>query len=172
MILAGGGLVLLMVFVVLYGLIFSGSGQKEDYLSLMQQQAELVRVSDIGVQKSRHADAKNLAITTKYSIVSQQSEAQKLAKQAGADTSAKAIALGKDTQTDAKLTAAEQSNQFDTVFTATIQAGLEKYQQTLKKIHDGTSSEATRKTLMQYYVAIGNLLPQKNNDAATPSSIP
>lgn len=171
MIVICGGLVLIMVLIILYGLIFSSGGQKVDYLSLVQQQTELVRISDIGVQKARGAEAKNLAITTKYSLISQQAPAQQLAQKAGVDTSNKSLILGKDAKTDAKLVAAEQTNQFDSVFMATIQTSLKKYQQTLKTIRDGTSSTATKATLTQYHTAIGNLLPAQSNKT-TPASVP
>lgn len=158
----GGATILLMIILIFVGLISGGSSDlKKDYLSLAQQQAELIRVTEIGVSKSRQAEAKNLAITTQYTLVSQQPEVLALAKKAGVVTNTKLLALNKNSETDALLANADQTNQFDEVFLKTLRAELQKYQQTLKKIYDDSSLTSTKTTLSKDYDAIDVLLGNK-----------
>ncbi len=159
---AAAGVVLIVLALVVMAVLNSGSSAlKTDYANLAQQQAELIRVSGVGATKARQAEAKNLAITTQYTLTSQQPGILSLAKKAGASTDAKTLTLGKDAQTDAALTSADQANQFDEVFTKTLREGLQKYQQALKKIYDATSSSSTRDTLSKDYNAIDALLGNK-----------
>lgn len=146
---ACAGLVILLILAaIVIGILGrSDSGLRADYLSLAQQQTELIRISEIGVTKARSAEAKNLAVTTKLSLMSQQPAILKLAKKAGAKTDAKSLGGGKNTQTDSALTSAAQTNQFDVVFTKTMQTNLKKYQDTIKKIQGQVSAPATKDIL-------------------------
>lgn len=160
LIVIGIGIVTLLVIGLLaVSLLNSGSTSlKNDYSDLVIQQAELIRVSDIGVQKSRQSTAKNLAITTKLSLTSQQSGLLALAKKAGATTDPKKIAASADPKTDTTLTSADQSNNFDVEFIKLITANLIKYQQSLKSVYNATSSASTKDTLSKNYNAVSVLL--------------
>lgn len=136
----------------------SGNKLKADYLSLAQQQAELIRISDLGVAKANRSEAKNLAVNAKLSLLSEQSAILDLTKKAGVKTDAKMLALGKDAQTDAALTAAAQTNQFDTVFIKIMQAELKDYQKSLQKIYDASTSQSARDTLSKSYKNTETLL--------------
>lgn len=149
-------LVVVMIFVALLG--SSGKGLAKDYQDLLQQQTELVRVSEIGREKAAQSDAKNLAITTSLSISGQQKALLSIAKKAGAKTDTKSLALGKNVDTDSTLNTAEQANQFDTVFIKTVQDELTTYKQTLKKIYDQTTKKTTKDILNTDYVDVSALL--------------
>lgn len=166
------GIAVLSVIAILVSSLLNrgGANLKADYTTLAQQQTELIRISDIGVSKARQSQARNLAITTKLSLVSQQPETLKLAKKAGADTKTKALTLGKDEKTTALLTNADQSNQFDSVFIQTTQAKLKTYQQSLKKVYDGTSSKSTKTTMSKYYDEVTLLIGAQPNSGGTSSS--
>ncbi len=163
LIIAGVGVVvLLMIALIVMSLINSGStALKTDYQNLVSQQAEVIRISGIGATKARQSEAKNLAITTQYSLTTQQSALLALAKKAGANTDAKSLAASKDSKTDAALTSADQANQFDEVFTKTLTVELQKYQLALKKVYDATTSASTKDTLSKDYNAVDALLGKK-----------
>ena len=165
---AAGVVILLFLVVIAYSFITSGNGKlKQDYQSLAQQQAEIIRVSEIGVSKAKQTEAKNLAVTTKYTLTSQQPAILSLAKKAGAKTDAKTLILGKDNQTDSLLTTADQTNQFDTVFIKTLQTKLQKYQQALKKIYDASSKTATKDILTKDYDAVTSLIGSQPIDGGS-----
>lgn len=160
-----GAVVLLMVGLIVASLLRSGgASQKIDYLSLVQQQAELIRISEIGVSKSRQSTAKNLAITTSLSLASQQTETLELAKKAGASTDPKTLALSKNAKTDELLTSADQSNQFDQTFIETLKAALEKYRTLLRKIYQNTAGASAKQTLSEHYKSISDLLGTEATD--------
>lgn len=146
------------------GLIFAsvlgnaGSGAKADYQSLVEQQAEIIRVSEIGVEKARSSSAKNLAVTTKLSLTSSQSAINSIAKSGGAKTDAKTLALGKDGDTDKALTTAEQTNRFDETFIQKLNQLLSEYQKTLKRLHDQTTKASSKTTLEEAYKNAGLLM--------------
>lgn len=157
-----GFFILAIVAAIIIGIINSGSkGPKDDYQTLVQQQTELIRISAIGMTKAQGADAKNLAITTNYSLTSQQAEIIKLAKKAGALTDEKHLAAGANSQTDTLLTNATQTNQFDTVFVKILQDSLKKYQATLKKIHNESTTSTTKTTIAKNYDNASVLLGDK-----------
>lgn len=159
MVVGGAGAVLLIVGILIIALLSgSGGGLAADYQTLLKQQTELIRISETGQLKARQADAKNLAITTSLSISGQQSNLIGIAKKAGAKTDAKTLALGKSVETDSKLNTADQTNQFDEVFIQTVKTQLGEYQQTLKKVYDASSSQATKDTLNKNYSDVSILL--------------
>lgn len=155
---AAGVVVLLILFLVVTALLGSaGSAVKQDWQKLVEQQTELIRVSDIGIQKARGKEAKNLATTTKLSLESSQIGLQALASKADAETDAKKIG-GRNAQTDSSLTQAEQTNQFDEVFTTLLYKQLRDYQATLKKLYDSSSNDKTKQQLQEAYSNVGVLL--------------
>lgn len=159
--------VLLIVGVVLFSFISSsGGGTKEDFISVQQQQAELIRVADIGINKASQSDTKNLAVTAKYTLVSQQSSIATMTKKAGVKVTQKQLQMGKNTKTDARLTAAEQSNQFDQTFSVIFKTQLLTYRRTLEKLRTEVSSKKSRDTLQAYDQQIALLVP----DGSTPTS--
>lgn len=160
---AGGAIILLMlIFVVMSLLSSAGSALKQDWLKVVQQQTEIIRVSDVGVQKARDKDAKNLAVTTKLSVESSLLELKGFAEKAGADIDDKQLALGRDAQTDSTLTQAEQTNQFDTVFVITMQKLLRDYQQTVKRLYDATGKDTTKTQLLEAYTSAGLLISEQS----------
>jgi hypothetical protein len=162
LIVVAGAVILLILVAVVFGVISSlGGGPKDTYLSLEQQQAELIRVSDLGSKSAKEPEAKALAITVKYSILSQQAQVQKLAKSAHAPTDAKSIALGKNSKTDAALTTAEQSNQFDKTFLSIMKTSLTTYRKTLAEARIGTKGTKSQATLKSYEDQINVLIAEK-----------
>lgn len=155
-VLAGVGLAVIAIVVSLISA--AGSSSRNDYQNLVQQQAEIIRISDIGTQKARGTNAKNLAVTSKLSLLSSQAALTSLAKGAGASTDPKVVNAGKDAATDTELTAAEQSNRFDEVFSAKLTELLNEYQQTLKRLYDQSSKPDSKATLQQAYNNAGLLM--------------
>lgn len=152
MVVAGLAVILLIIGIVVASILGSSSSElKSEYQSLVQQQAEIIRVSEIGAEKARSSDSKNLAVNTQLSLTSSQGDLLKLASKSGATTNPKIIALGKDSNTDNELTKAEQTNRFDEAFAVKITQLLAEYQKTIKSIYDRTTSESAKSTLNQAY---------------------
>ncbi len=143
-----GGVILLIIIGVIVSTLIS-SGGKEAQATLLktaQQQAELIRISTIGVKNARDPNTLNLASTTNLTL---QSDQKVLLTHVKADN--KQLALGKDTKTDIALTNAEQANKFDEVFAQTLQAQLVAYQKTLKSAYDATSNKKLKAALGEQF---------------------
>lgn len=153
----GGVLVLIIVGAIVMSLITAASSTGHKTLvEAAQQQTEIIRVSKIGVAKARDPVTLNLAVTTNLSLQSDQAALLKQVK-----VTPKELALGRSTKTDIALTTAEQSNQFDQVFTKTIQSQLATYRSTLKKAYDSSSSKKLKATLADEYTHAGLLVSSK-----------
>ncbi len=163
LIFVAGLALLLIVGVIVFSLLTGSSGgTKEDFTSLEQQQAELIRIADIGINKAKQSDTKNYAVTAKYTIISQQGPIQSMAKKAGVKVSQKQLQLGKNTKTDATLTAADQTNQFDQTFSLVYKTQLLTYRRTLERLRTEVSSKKSRDTLKAYDQQIALLVPDGN----------
>lgn len=158
----GGVLVLLILGIIVAALISSAANAgKAELVKVAQQQAELVRVSELGMDRAQSTSAKNLATTVNLSLQSDQATLIASLKSAGVKVSAKDLALGKNPKTDTLLTTAEQSNKFDEVFTETIQTQLVTYQRSLKVAHDKASSKKLKQTLSDQFETAGLLATAK-----------
>lgn len=148
---AGAFLLLFIGIVVAAILGNAGNGTKNDLIRAVQQQAELVRISEIGTKDATGPEARNLAVTTNLSLASSQESLRALATKAGAKLDKQAINAGLNEQTDKDLEQAKQINRFDEVFTELLQTQLLAYQQTLKRIHDAAQNESSKTTLAELY---------------------
>jgi hypothetical protein len=158
----GGVLALLIVGIIVASLISSAANSgKAELVKLAQIQAELVRVSDIGIKRAQGSSAKNLATSVNLALQSDQTALLASLKSTGVKVSAKELALGKNPKTDTALTNAEQANKFDEVFIQTIQADLVEYQRSLKSAHDDASSKKLRQTLSEEFTTAGLLATAK-----------
>jgi flagellar basal body-associated protein FliL len=143
-----GAVALLIIAVIAMVFISNaGSAGKADLLKAAEQQAELIRISQLGVERAKGTTAKNLATTASFSLQSDQAILRSALSKNGITLSDKQLLAGKNEKTDAVLTSAEQSNKFDEVFIQTMQTQLKAYQQTLKSAYDSTGSKSLKTTL-------------------------
>lgn len=166
------------VLVVLFGglsLFSGGDSLKKDYTTLLQQQAEILRITDAGLKTARSTAGKNFAMTTKESIYSQQIALTKqAASSAKVKLKPKVLAAGKSADTDKKLTSADQNNQYDEVLVTVLKDNLKQYQQTLKKIYDQTHKTADKTALDEAYAGVQVLvdLPTQDIKSGTTDGTP
>ncbi len=149
LVVAIGGVIILAVIAMLAALVFGGApSNKAELFSIAKQQNELIRIADIGVQKSRDSQAKSLAITTKLTLTTDQQPLLNSLKSQKVKVSSKDLAASKDGKNDEALTAAEQANRFDEVFINLIQAKLTIYQKALKAAYDNPATGQKLKTTL------------------------
>lgn len=156
------GLLFIMVAVIIYSLIFGGSTNKDQLISVAGQQTELIRVSELGTKKSNGTDAKSLAASVQVSVTSDKNSLIEQMKKNGDKVSDKDLVGSKSSETDKKLTDAEQNGTFDTIFTSTMNSMLQKYQANLKVTFEATKSKATKQVLSNAYENAGVLVEQSS----------
>ncbi len=144
---AAGLLILIMFIIIGSSFLTSGSkSSKEQLKSVVYQQKELIRISEIGIKKATGSEAKNLAITTQITLVSEQSELQSALKTLGVKSDAKSIG-GPDKKTDERLTLAEQSNEFDKVFLEIMREDLTEYAKAAQTAYKNNTNKKTKAAL-------------------------
>lgn len=153
---AAGAMIGIMLVVIIVGLI-SGSqkGDTQALITAAKQQEELIRIAEIGVSKAKTQDAKNIAITTKLSLSSQQSEMQAAIKAAG--VSSKSAKSTPSSKTDQALLTAEQNNRFDEEFLKIMSDSLSAYQKSVKAAYDGATSKKLKSALTTQFKSANTL---------------
>jgi flagellar basal body-associated protein FliL len=156
-IIVGVGIVIMILLAsMVIGLLNkSGKGNTDALVTAAKQQQELIRIAEIGVTKARSQDAKNIAITTKLSLESQQSEMQSAIKAAGLNP--KKVLSSADSKTDEALTTAEQNNRFDEEFLKIMAASLTAYQKSVKAAYDGATGKKLKAALTTQYDSANTL---------------
>lgn len=149
---AAGTVILLLLASLAIGLI--GGAGKADTVSLIaaaQQQNELIRLAEIGVSKSRGQEAKNIAITTKLTLQSQQSEMLNAVKMKNKKFSKKDLVSPDSKKHDEILLTAEQNNRFDEAFLSLMEEQLISYQQVAERAYRGAEGVRLKEALSNQY---------------------
>ncbi len=138
---AVGGVILLIVLLIGASLIFGGgSSSKETSLKLAQLHTELIRVSEIGMDKAQGQSAKNIATTTNLTLQSSLPTIMEIATK-DQKIEKKLLAAGQDSKTDKTLTDAEQRSQFDEAFIELLVVEIKEYQKALTSAFEESKSK-------------------------------
>jgi hypothetical protein len=152
LVVAGGVGVLLLIGTLVSLFLSRGNvAKKEQLTSIAKQQNELVRIADVGAKKARAQDAKNLAITTKLGLATEQKNLQAALKTQGVKVSSGALDQAKKKRHDSALTVAEQTNRFDEAFLEIMRADLATYQKSLKAARAQASTKKFRDAMTIQY---------------------
>lgn len=147
-IVAAGGVMLLIVGIIVSNVLSSsGKGAINDLKGLAAEQAEIIRVSDLGVKSAKSADTKNIAATTSLVVRTMQQRTLKLISIKGGKITTKEQASRANSETDEALKSAEQSNRYDEVFNQFLVNELTKYQSEIKTAYDSNVGENDRDVL-------------------------
>ncbi len=152
--------VLLIIASTVASFFSTGAGDDEKKLQLLgisKQQNEIVRIAGVGAKKAHRTEAKNLALTTKLGMATEQANLQAALKTQ--DVRARSSLLDKDkrVKNDQTLTVAEQNNRFDDAFLELMYAEIAIYQKELKIAYDDAESKAFKDAIAHQYRIANNL---------------
>lgn len=148
---------ILLIVIVIAGLLSNaGKADTQSLITAARQQQELIRISKIGVEKSKTQAAKNIAVTTQLALESEQDDMQAAIKAAGLNPK-KVLTGSADTETDKALTAAEQNNRFDEEFLSIITDSLKDYQTSVKAAYYGATSKKLKTALTTQFKSANTL---------------
>lgn len=147
----GGVLVFMIIVTVGINLLTGGKTNTTDILSLVETQAELVRVTGSLSGPANDQTVKNIAMSANLTLVTQQQQTTALLATKGVKVSVKELLLKKDATTDTQLQAATQSNTFDSVFTQILQKKLGSYTDDLQTYYKNATDSNVKKLLQQDY---------------------
>jgi len=169
LLLVAGALLISVLIIVLAMSLFGGGGDdiKASYADLQKQQAEIIRLSDLGSSKMRDYNTSKFVIITKLTIESDQ-------KTYAAYFKNKKISLSKKETTptveekaasakrDSLLKSAESTGNYDETLTELVKAQLENYQKTLANIYKQSQSTKTKELAKNSNNNVNLLLGKSN----------
>lgn len=148
MLLGGGVLIILMLLIIVLSMVLGGGpDNKQQLLGVVARQNELIRVSDIALKDARGTDARNLAMTTKLSLLSDQASLTAALKAQKVKIGGRELKAAEDPKTDQLLTTAAQNNRFDEAYLDFIQGELVEYQKSLAEAYQTTTSKNLKETM-------------------------
>jgi hypothetical protein len=169
MIVVGGFITLMILFVLLFSLILGHkSGNSASLTSLAQQQTEMSRVAAIITQNSRDNATQAFSSNVQYSMVSDQKSLVKYLAKHGVKLKSVTLNMGKKSSTDTLLANAKLAGTYEVVGTAQLQKQLQQYQNDLAVAFKSGSS-AEKAELRPLYIHATTLLKNLPQSAATSS---
>jgi hypothetical protein len=151
LLLVGGGGLLVIVLMILYSIFGGVPDNKEQLIKVAQQQHELIRIAEIGVKESRDTQSRNLAMTAKLSLTSDQAPLLAALKKQKVKIGNKQLNGQKNVKTDQMLETAKNNNRFDEEFMEFMQEQLVDYQKNLNVAHKETVNKNLKATLKLQY---------------------
>jgi len=157
--LLAGAVLLIIVLIVGARLAFGNrTGNASTLVSLAATQQEIVRVTTLGLQKTKNPSVLAFAQTAKLTVSSQNSDLMAYLKKNGVKYKPEQLSAAKDSTFDDKLTSAAANNQLDEVFLDLLKASLDTYKTELKKDYNSSSNQKTKDLLSADYDSITVLL--------------
>jgi hypothetical protein len=148
---AGGLIVLLIVFNIVKGLL-AGPSNFPYYMSVIQDQQEITHLSSLALQQEDLSTShKNFAATSQVSVKSAQSDLVKLLIANKKKVDDKQANLKVSTTTDARLETALASGTYNTIFNEVMQEQLATYKKDLNTVYNKTQSQSNRRLLKSQY---------------------
>lgn len=167
-IVAGGVLILLILFIIMKGLL-SGGGNSASFVSIAQDQQEIIHIANLTANSQTNqqavlsSDNQNFAVTAQTSLTSAQSQILAYLKQHGKKVKPKTLDLKVDAATDQRLTSAAANSTYDSTFKEIMKTQLTDYQAALKQAYKQTPDATGRKIINDNYKASELLLIQLNS---------
>ncbi|MDB5175825.1 MAG: hypothetical protein JWM81_683 [Candidatus Saccharibacteria bacterium] len=167
LVVSGGLVVLLVLFVIVKGLLGGGDAGTKNMIGVAQRQQEIVRITSAASDKPGiSSDNKNFAITTKLSVTSAESDLKKYLASQGTKLKPQELALKKSAATDEQLKAADAASTYDTTLQQVMKTQLTLYQQELQRAYQKTTGTNGRALLKKQYADTSLLLKQLQSYAA------
>lgn len=161
----GGAVVMLLIVIVLFSVVFKGGGgTAAQLMDLAEQQNEIARVADIGVNKATSSATKNFAHTTKLSLLSDQQQTLALLKKIGRKVNVKLLGSKNNPVTDQQLDDATANNEFDTTFTKIITDELTSYRSSVQADYKSATGTNEKQLLQDSFNSVSILI---NNQKST-----
>jgi len=144
---AGGIVLLLILFGVIKGVLTDSNKAIPSLVSVAQYQQELVHLATNGTQNAQGQGLKNFAYTAQLSLQSEQKDLITYLSNNGHKTSLKELNFKVSKTVDDQLATALTASSYDTTFKQAMQDSLTTYQNSLKQAYEQTSGPKGRALL-------------------------
>lgn len=151
MLAVGAGLVLLIITFLAATLLGGSKGPSDKLQEVVQEQTELIRVTDLAKTSARSTKTQVFATNVGLSLTTAKLQILPVAKKSGAKTDVKNLSGKQSSSTDKALKAATENNQFDELFTKTVTDQLTTYKKSLNEAYQATSNKKDKQTIKNAY---------------------
>ncbi|MEK7599503.1 MAG: hypothetical protein AAB462_00495 [Patescibacteria group bacterium] len=150
-IIAGGLVVLLIIFSILRGLL-GGGNNMTPYIGIMQDQQALIHLlANAQEQKDLSAQNEEFVATAKLSLVSGRSTISQYIQSNGQEIDPKQLGIKISASTDSQLTAAAEATTFNKTFREVMAEKLATYSNDLQQLYNQTSGTKGKAILSDLY---------------------
>jgi hypothetical protein len=146
----GGLFVLLIIAVIVASVLQGNKTSTTDLVSLAQTQQEIIRISTLGTSDAVSQTTRNLAVTTQYTVLTQQQQVLAHLTKLGHKVGQKELTLKQDATTDQKFTAAKANSTYDQTYTEVMQQELSSYSTMVQNLIVKTPAGAQREVYSDY----------------------
>jgi hypothetical protein len=158
------GLVLLVIIAsVISAVLNSGPKATDLQTSVAQDQQEIIRLTTAGINTASSAQTKNFAITTQFTITSEQQQLVAYLAQGKVKVGPKQLALKQSSKADQELATALAAGVYDQSFTEVMTADFTTYVNDLNTAFKKTKGPNGRKLIQQDYTSAQVLIKQLKN---------
>jgi len=146
-------LVIILLLVGAFALLGNRPNPNQQaFLSLSQQQAELIRISSIGsAENDASAKTRTTALTTNMTVSTDATNLNSYLSKNGTSFKSEQLALGADANASKRLDTSLSTSTFDSVFNEILVAKLEKYQASLQQTYNQVSGDSAKQVLSTSY---------------------
>ena len=155
---AGIGIVGVIILLIVMNLFFGGNPGRESLLKVVQSQHELVRITTLPVASETNQDTKNIVMNVQASLISAQTRTTSAIEERGISFKEKEIKLVEDTKTDAALETAKTAGMLDETVRNTLKTQLTTYSTALSTAYDDVQSDSIKETLTKLFSEASLLL--------------
>jgi len=131
-----------------------------DLVGLTQTQNEIVRISYNASTEAVQQVTRNLAVTTEFSVKTQQTQLLTFLGTEGRTVKTKELAFKQNATTDQQFATAKQTSTFDLVYSQVVQKELQNYSSTLKQLYSNSTNDTVRNLLSTDYQQAQLLISQ------------
>lgn len=161
-----GAVILVIIGIIVFNILSSsGKGTVTQLKSLAAEQAEIIRIADLGLTSAKSTNARNLAATTTITVRTMQQRTTKLLSLKGQEVAPKELGIFRNEDTEAALKAAEQSNRYDEAFLEYMISSLNKYQSSIKAAYDANTGTNDREVLEAAFTSTALILENQLGSA-------
>ncbi|MFZ1324393.1 MAG: hypothetical protein WAQ57_04520 [Candidatus Saccharimonadales bacterium] len=147
------GAVLLIVIISIVAMILSNAGKRDipGLKSIAAEQQELIRIAELGKDRTTDATTRTLAYNTSLSTTTQQQKLIAYLDTRGTKMDKIQLGIKKDASLEAELESAAANNRFDEEFGKVLNASLLEYNDSLSKAYKSAAGPKSKAILEESF---------------------
>ena len=157
-----GGLGLLTIILLLASVLFGGTSDKEQLLTVAQKQSEVIAIAQLGADDGGTNQAKSFALAVDLAVTTEQ---QAVVAQISKDGKIKEkdYAAAPNSAVVTELETAQLNGRFDEVFVNVMKQELTEYQRVLQAANSSSGSQSTKELLARNFDSASLLMSIPQN---------